>query len=558
LVLFSFFLFLLWLSLVILLRSPYDSAVLFDPLAMINSLFPYYWVILASFIGVCIFALTKKDSPRWLHIVLLLQLALMLYYTPFLIGGFSWSPDSLWHAGVANYLPSILAGANYPLAEYAQSYPFSFAITFGVERLFQVNVETYTLYVFPPICIALISSIAYFFISRITEKRTAFLSMLIALPALHYIEPHVSPFATGTVLLLSSFVLLTFRGVKFLALNIFLIVALVLTHPISPLFLGLYIFGLIVFSLTGKATGKDLKHLRFEFAVLVVGLGLFWFFWTYFVAAQNYIGITTPLDNVLSLNFLGKLSSSFEWTAGGQGFIYPQIGQLSLLIYGVFGALILLISTVNLFVVIKNRRRIEPTTRIQLHLAFTAIGSAAIGYLLFSSSGERFLLGRGLLFFLLMGAVCIASFINNRKFKVPRIPKLLAVVLIVFLALTFPVVAYSKEAYNTFTPDSKEVLVFLSHMDLTNKTISMGYSQQLASYVNLSEGFELVGFPPDLTVNKPDIIVLRLNYYYLLAMRYEFSFTNNSYTRAQDYLTNCTEYKAVFSNDQSQIWLKVG
>lgn len=560
LVIISLFLFALWLLLVLISRPTFASAVLSDPLAMINVLFPYYWIILGAFVVLCVFTFLKKDSPRWLHATLLVQLALMLYYTPFLVGGFSWSPDSLWHAGVARYLPSILSGANLPLTEYAQSYPFSFAVTYGAENILQINVVTYTLYVFPPICIALISGLAYFFISRITEKQTAFLSMLIALPALHYIEPHVSPFATGTVLLLASLVLLTYRGMKYVALNVALIVALVLTHPISPLFLGVYIFGLLLFGSTSITFGQSLKRLRLNLILLLAGLGVFWFFWTYFVAAKNYVGITAPLNNVLSLDFLNGLSGAVQFTTGGQGFIFPQIGQLSLLIYAIFGILILTICVTNLFVALRKRRGLQPTSRIQLQLAFTALGSAAIGYLLFSSSGERFLLGRGLLFFLLMGSVCISSFIMNAKFKKPRILTALAIGFIVFLAVTFPVVSYSKEDYNTFTPDSQAVLTYLTtQMDLTNKTISMGYYQQLAAYANLSEGFNPLGFPPDmnLTIQKPDIVVLRLNYYYLLAMRYEFSFTNNSYTRALEYLENTTNYREVFSNDQGQIWVRV-
>ena len=166
----STLIFLGWFVLILNLRGPYVNLSEVAPLGMVNLLFPSYWIILLAFVTTCIFVYINQDSPKWLHILLLAQLALMLYYTPFLLGGFSWSPDSLWHAGVAGYIPSILSGQQIALAEYAQSYPFSFLITYGVESLFSFDTVTYTLYIFPPICIILVSSLSYFFGLRIFNK----------------------------------------------------------------------------------------------------------------------------------------------------------------------------------------------------------------------------------------------------------------------------------------------------------------------------------------------------------------------------------------------------
>jgi hypothetical protein len=351
-----------------------------------------------------------------------------------------------------------------------------------------------------------------------------------------------------------SFILLTYQGPKYLALNIVVISALILTHPISPLFLWIYIFSALFLSVVFR-TDRRSKITLFS---LLAFLSTFWFIWTYFVAAPNYNGIDSPLNRVLSLEFLNKVENTLQWTAGGQGFIFPEIGELSLYIYAIFGILIVLITGWTVTNLLKKRRQTDQATRTRLQLAIAALGSAAIGYLLFSASGERFLLGRGLLFFLLLGSVCVASYLQGVKFKQSKMWAALTILFIIVLSLSFPVVSYSKENYNTFTPDSEGALIFLTtQMDLINKTISMGYDQQLAAYANLSNGFKLVGFPPNFTINKPDIVVLRLNYYYLLSMRYDFSFTNNSYTRAQAYLDNCTDYKMVFVNDQSQVWVKI-
>ena len=209
LVLFSF-----WLFLVLSLQMQYVTTVESNALAMIDVLFPYYWIIIGLFMTVCFFGFTLKERSRWLDIALLVQLAFMLFYTPFLMGGLSWSPECLWHGGVGTYFPSFCDCLEYSLSLYFRCYPLSFLITFSAEHLLNVYIVTYTLYIFPPICIALISSLAYFFVSRIINKNTAFLTMLLALPALHYLEPHVSPFATGTVLLLISLILTTYKIAK--------------------------------------------------------------------------------------------------------------------------------------------------------------------------------------------------------------------------------------------------------------------------------------------------------------------------------------------------------
>ncbi len=575
--------FLSWLLLVVNAASNYDALTLTDPLAMINVLFPYFWIILAGFIGVCFVVFLRQKSSLWLHVLLLAQLALMLYYTPFLVGGFSWSPDSLWHGGVASYIPSILSGANFSLTEYGQSYPFSFIITYLVENLFSIDTFTYTLYIFPPICIILISSLAYFFTSRIFNRKTAFLALMLALPTLHYIEPHVSPFATGTVLLLASLVLLTYKGAKALLSSIFLIVAVILTHPISPLFLGIYLFAVLFVNLLfGKnsmmvhsanlLTSKPLKNEKFnsltfkvhhivrrtfQIPLMLIFLVDAWWLWTIFMAAPSYIGVDASMSHVFDLSFLTNLVKGFEWTTGGQGFIYPEISQLSLLIYGIFLVTTLSILAVNLFKLRNRQKNDGKMVSLRLTLTLTAVGSGIMSYLLFSSSGERYLLGRGLIFFLLMGSICLASYIVGPDIKHVKIKISAVFLFIIFLVCTFPIVSYSKEAYNTFTPSANLGLNFLvNNIDLSKETLSMTNDQQLASYANLAKGLNLLGFPPDLTRQSPDVVVLRINTYYLMAMRQDLSFSNNTYTALSSSLTEDYLYNYVYSNGKFDIYVK--
>ena len=569
-------LFISWLVLVLNLRGFYVNISGIAPLGMINLLFPYFWVILVAFITVCFLTFKQRDSPRWLHILLLAQLSLILYYTPFLLGGFSWSPDSLWHGGVADYLPSILSGSKLPLTEYAQSYPLSFLITYGIRGLFSIDIVTYTLYVFPPICTVLITTFAYQFSQRIFNNKTAFMAMLLVLPSLHYIEPHVSPFALGTVLLLASLVLLTYKGAKAIVFSLLLIVAVTLTHPISPIFLGIYLSVALLVNLLSRENSESFYSVAIfanlfhngkhrislinrnvlRLLLLLLFLGAIWYYWTVYQAAPNYIGVKTPVSKIFDLSFITNLVHTFEWTTSGQGFIYPQISQLSLFVYALFLVGIITIFMSNLLKFLRHREKVGESIPSLLTLTLTAIGSGVMSYLLFSSSGERFLLGRGLIFFLLMGSICIATYLAGDNIRKSNLKIAFAFVFVLFLVCTFPLISYSKEAYNTFTPSAEAGLIFLSeNIDLSQKTLSMTSDQQLAAYADLTKGLNLIGFPPDLSHQKPDVVVLRVNSYYLLSMRYDLSLTQNSYTRLCANLTDNQLYDKVYSNAEFEIYV---
>jgi len=128
--------------------------------------------------------------------------------------------------------------------------------------------------------------------------------------------------------------------------------------------------------------------------------------------------------------------------------------------------------------------------------------------------------------------------------------------LVVFLVCTFPVISYSKEAYNPFTPSADAGLQFLSDkVDLSQHSVSMTSSQQLASYANLSEGLDLVRFPPNLASNEPDVIAMRINGYFLISMRNDLSFTDNGYTRLAANLEEDSDYSKVYSNSQFEVFV---
>ena len=531
----------------------------FRGFAMIEVLFPEFWIILLFFAGICFITFRQFEDKSWLHMLLIGELSLMLFFTPFLLGGFSWSPDSLWHGGAANYIPELLAGSKPILTHYVQAYPFSFATSFFAQQVLGIGVFNYTLYVYPLFCIVLIAETAYVFASRMLGYRIAFISMLMTLPSWHYFEGHVSPFSFGTILVFGILILLTSKKRGAITLSFVGMIVLVTTHPISPIALGVFLFAAISINIFLKIFAEHKGFIQKSSLVpIFLFLVVIWFGWTFFQAMKLYTGVDIAVSNVLSFNFINRIIYASGFTAGGDSFIIPEIHQLSLAIYGIL-FFVLIIAGWDFLKVVRHKKEFDfGLVQKRLTLALAAVIYALMGFMLFLSSGERFLLGRGLLFFLFMGFMVIATYLFSQEKAFSRVKRGVAWILILFLLCSFPVISYSKEAYNTFTPTANFGLLFLGeNVELSNmRTISMAMDQQLASYADLNENFTMLPFPPDLNTTTPDVIVLRINAYFVISMRYDLSFDNNSYTELRANLTRNSNYNRIYANPDFEIYVR--
>lgn len=557
----SFVLLVFWIAWASNIRSEFQNIASVDPLAMINVLFPWFWILLLAFALICIAVFRLGlDAAKWLHVLLLVQLSLFLYFTPFILSGFSWSSDSLWHGGVASYMPEILSGSKPTFSGYAQNYPLSFVTTYCVEQVSSLDIFSYTLYVYPLICITTMTMLAYIFASRLLSPRQAFISILLALPALHFLEPHVSPFSAGTVLILVSFILLTVERRTARMLSFFTIFALILTHPISPISFGIFLVAAALLSLFSK-TKHAIGGFPFKTSVLVsflLFLGTVWFAWTMLQVVSIYETVEYALSDIVTLRFLGRLEYVLGWTAGGQSFIYPEIHQLNLAVYVIF---LLFVSFLLLLDLTRGRfacKRDVITKHVSheriTFVAFSSLIYAAFGYMLFLATDQRFLLGRGLLFYIFMASIYISKHLVRQNQRGKDFKEFVVVSMVLFLLISFPIVSYSKEAYNTFTPSAAQGLTFVSHIDLSRKSISMSFDQQLAAYVNLSEGVLVEKYPPNLNMTSPDFVVLRINAFFYSAMRGGLSFERNSYTELQDDLRGKIGYNKIYSSPTFEVY----
>jgi hypothetical protein len=282
-----------------------------------------------------------------------------------------------------------------------------------------------------------------------------------------------------------------------------------------------------------------------------------WFSWTFFQAMEYYPGVEIAVRNVLNFNFLNRIGSASGFTAGSGSFIINEIHQLSLAIYGIL-IVVILIGFKDLFDVLRNKIVDFRLIQKRLTLSLATIIYAVMGFLLFLSSGERFLLGRGLLFFLFMGFIVIANYVLGMKGVLGKFRKVIPWILVLFLFITFPLISYSKEAYNTFTPTSDVGLTFLgdnlSFSDNVNISIVMG--QQLASYVDLNQNFSVWGLVMDLEKYKPDIVVWRINGYFTVSMRYDLSFDENRYLELRENLLSNKNYHRIYANPDFEIYVR--
>jgi hypothetical protein len=533
------------------IRGAFQDAHGTDPLAMITALNPVFWLILAGYVGLGTLILYFRVHARSLHVVFLCEIALILFWTPFLLSGFSWSPDSLFHGGIAAYLPDILGGATLPFSSYAASYPFSFLTTYVVQALTGLSLLPYSLYIYPCVFIVIFTTLAYIFVTRLIGVSNAFVSLLVALPALHFLEPHVSPYSLGTLFILTALIALTstsrrMRGLFFLSAFL-----AVVTHPISPLSLGIFLLsGLFINFIHHRWTRPQQVSTSVWLSNMsgapVVVLGIFWMIWTLNWAATKYVSVDYAISKILSLNFLQDLSLAAQFTGGG--FIYQTIQYLSLGIYGIVGLF-------DLIVFLSNLRQLRRPTQdryllLKLFFSLSSILFAGYAYLLFLGTGEHVLLGRGLLFFIINSAIAFTlQLVHNPPTLIAPSRLILVGGLILLLFTTFPVAAYSKEAYNTHTPTSGAGLAFIgSHLDVSRYSLSMGADRQLAAYSNLSNGLLLAPYLPNMTEISPDYIALRSNSYFLLSMRYDLSFHDNRFTRLRDTLETTVPYSKVYTN----------
>lgn len=537
---------------------------LIDPLAEINSLFPLYYLAIALTALLGLGCLIWRIENKYLHILLLLMFAVMLWFTPFYLAGFVRNLDGPWHVGVAMQMPQVLGGDPVAFSSYALTYPGSFIYHYTFLEIIDIEPTSYINILFPLLFVLLFVLLCYLFISRIFDKKVALLSMLIAIPGLHYIEMHPSPHAVASLLMLTALLLLARRGATAKIIAVVAIIAIIIiSHPLTPPILSIFLAAALLTTI-----GYSRRFGRTQ--VALAGMLIFclggWFVWYVFYPAGPW---EERLGGFLDLvRMLWELESSRAIVLG-EPFMYGNIHNLNIAIYCLYAAAAVVgigyigARTYSQEKSIKNL--VSKLGGLHPGEAFMALSVPLLLVLTFLLAEQNpVLVERGLTFVILALSCIIASVIvRSYPFRIirKRIVHSVVIIGVLFLTLSSPIVAYSIDAFNSFPVSEGAGLEFLAtEVPLQEKLMAIYGAHQLVLYAesSLSERCGYLsppGEPVDFAKIKPDLMVFRRTGYYYAAMRRDLSFEDNRYIEYRAWVES-NKYDKIYSSPTFEVYEK--
>ena len=543
----------------------FQDSRLTDPLAEMHSLFPLHYVAIGmvALLGVACFVFRIQN--RGIHLLLLLLLGIMLWYTSYYLAEFARPPDGPRNLGVALEIPQVLSGSVFPESYYGLDFPSAYILDYTLVNVTGIEHLSY-LHLFPLICIGLFVLLGYVFVSRLFNPLAAFVTMLLAMIGLHYVVFHPSAHSVGVLLLLTALVLLWRQDTTSRILTFLLIAAVIICHPISPVLLAVFLAAALVVNFSRRLLKSQVVVMAM-LVVCVVGL----FLWPSVPLAPGE-GTVTPGDSVRPSVWTTEVTESifpgeFETTKRflfGTPFIYEGIHNLNRGIYFLY-AFLGVAAVGSIFYISRSRwKRIRDFIKnfggLSKGEAFLAI-SVPVLIILTILLGERghVLIERGLTFTILAISGVVASIIIRIYEPATRVIKrfiiLAMIVVILFLTLSFPVVAYSIDAYTSFPISEEAGLKFLAdYVPLDEKTLADTAGGQMALYRPYIA--EPVWLRSESSLEKGDVFAFRMSGYYNAAMRNDLSFENNWFTRYQDEVDNSNKFARIYSNPTTVIYIK--
>jgi len=347
---------------------------------------------------------------------------------------------------------------------------------------------------------------------------------------------------------------------KSTALGLLLMFPLILTHPTSPLIVGAFLLAIYFYKYISHDAWPPFS-LRL---ILVLGIG--WVSWLVYHAVLVQESVRQALVRIITLKFSSGLGAAAEFAKLGGGFIYQEISALGNIVYIGYLAIALAIfflKSAQINLRRKRERWLADTMRSLTHRGAVPIISAlfyiilSFGILL-GATQKYEELQRALPFFILMTSIFIGAHIfSSRNAKSLSHNRNHLIVWLLFVFLSFPVISYSKEAYNTFPPSERTGMNFVAfNIPLHEKTISMYAKQQLIAFVPSFIHFRAIDFPPNLNETEPDIIILRKTGFFRISMRFDMSFETNQYTLLQNAINEHVLYDKIYSSSTFEIYTR--
>jgi hypothetical protein len=383
--------------------------------------------------------------------------------------------------------------------------------------------------------------------------------MLIAIPGLHYLQLHASPHTIGALLMLTALLLLSQRRAagKVVPLAVILIIIIIFTHPTTPLLVIIFLAAAL---LTGIVYSRKISRVQAALAAILIVYFLGWFFWysSHSLVGGGVGGIQQSVT-----------SGGFDVGAGyisGTRFAYSDIYNLNKAIYFLYAAVGIL-AVLYLFARTYLEKRgvkkwigeLGGLSQNEAILAVSVLPLLLLSFLLAENAHD--LLETGLTYIILSIAVIIASVILRSQLVSKKAAPYLVMIGVLFLTLSFPVVAYSIDAYSNFPRSEEAGLSFLAaEGDLEGKTATGWNLKQLALYWQPDTNQNYLVLLDSVNAQnldkiKPDVVVFRNTGYYYAAMRNARSFEDNSYTRLLAAVES-SGYVKVYSSPTFEVYLR--
>ena len=539
---------------VFLAYQVFQDTWLTDPLAEIHSLYPLYYIAIALAALSVVACVLWRVGNRCIHVLLLLLFAVMLWLTPYWLTSFVRLGDSAWHVGVAMNIPQVLDGEQTVFSNYGWYYPGSFIYHYSFVKILGIQPLTY-IHLYPLICTLLFVILCYALVAKLFGSKVALLSMLIAIPGLHYLQLHPSPHSIGALLMLTTLLLLTQRAaaVKVIPLAVILIVIIIFTHPTTPLLLAIFLAAAFLVSVVYS---RRIRRVQAALAAILIICFGGWFIWNSFYPSHGMMSAATIYEGMMP----GGFSVGTGYLSGTR-FVYSDIYNLNKGIYFLYAAVAVL-AILYIFARTYLEKRsvgkwicgLGGLNRIEALLALSVLPLLLLSFLLAENAHD--LIETGLTYIILALSGVIASVVLRARLVSKKAAPYLITIGALILTLSFPVVAYSIDAYSSYPRSEEKGLEFLaSEEPLEGKTVVGSNLHQLSFYPQANlEQTEFFRFDSAQGV-EPDVVVFRKSGYYYSAMRIDLSFERNRYTEYKGKI-EAEQYDRVYSSPTFEVYLK--
>ncbi|MBU7040484.1 MAG: hypothetical protein HXS45_06720 [Theionarchaea archaeon] len=529
--------------------TEYQNVRTTDPLSLIHVLPPCYYILLLLSVFLCIYVIYARLDSRWLHLALLIQVSLLLWITPHVLSGAARDPDTLFHPGVSLHIESILNQEISQFDRYAEKYPGSFILMYFMMSVASRDISTFGTLVYPVTSCLIYILGWYTFTSTYVGKKAAFLSTLLAISSLHYVKLHPSPQSVGTMLVMVAMVLVVAKGKVQKIVGSFLFLLTPFIHPISPVLFLIFVASIISLEIVCRRGFLSRRNLLILVFIGLLFLGS--------VTAFSSLGETLARE----LSKVGALIFGTRNAALGIfGFAYSSLFILNFVVYFCIGLVVFfllmnLIRNASIHSLCSEKRGLT----LLVAAAFYALFGGFLGIL----ENSPTLLERGLSFSVLMATAFIGYVVLSPGREISQSWRKISALhctsfLLVFLAVTYPAIAYSTESYNSFPFSERAGMAFITRTGLVeSRCVAMAYYNQLVIYDADSSSATFIPLHGssilDFDHQQPDIFVYRKTGYYNAILRWDKSFEHNRYSEYEMILQS---YNVIYISPSVRIFLR--